>query len=221
MKIRVVHQPERRRGNVRQRVHSVLLRRPAHRQKPPEGIHGAEATEFRFHRDVSRDISVREGKSREKQMVDHEIFQPLPPEGILSIKIRLCAAILESGTVRVLRDPTRGGVATTLNEFVEGTELGIELRESAVPVRGEVQAACDMLGLDPMYCANEGKLLAVVPPEDAENVLAAMRAHEFGRGAAVIGEVSAKYAGKVVMHTELGGSRIMQKLTGAQLPRIC
>ena len=111
--------------------------------------------------------------------------------------------------------------ATTLNEVVEGTELGIELRESAVPVRGEVQAACDMLGLDPMYCANEGKLLAVVPPEDAENVLAAMRAHEFGRGAAVIGEVSAKYAGKVVMHTELGGSRIMQKLTGAQLPRIC
>ena len=88
-------------------------------------------------------------------------------------------------------------------------------------MRGEVQAACDMLGLDPMYCANEGKLLAVVPPEDAENVLEAMRAHEFGRGAAVIGEVSAKYAGKVVMHTELGGSRIMQKLTGAQLPRIC
>ena len=95
------------------------------------------------------------------------------------------------------------------------------LESGAVPVRGEVQAACDMLGLDPMYCANEGKLLAVVPPEDAENVLAAMRAHEFGRGAAVIGEVSAKYAGKVVMHTELGGSRIMQKLTGAQLPRIC
>ena len=134
----------------------------------------------------------------------------------------LCEAILGTGAeVRVLRDPTRGGVATTLNEFVEGTELGIELRESAVPVRGEVQAACDMLGLDPMYCANEGKLLAVVPPEDAENVLAAMRAHEFGRDAAVIGEVSAKYAGKVVMHTELGGSRIMQKLTGAQLPRIC
>ena len=88
-------------------------------------------------------------------------------------------------------------------------------------MRGEVRAACDMLGLDPMYCANEGKLLAVVPPEDAENVLAAMRAHKFGRGAAVIGEVSAKYPGKVVMHTELGGSRIMQKLSGAQLPRIC
>ena len=133
----------------------------------------------------------------------------------------LCAAILESGTVRVLRDPTRGGVATTLNEFVEGTVLGIELWEGKIPVRGEVRAACDMLGLDPMYCANEGKLLAVVPPEDAENVLAAMRAHEFGRGAAVIGEVSAKYPGKVVMHTELGGSRIMQKLSGAQLPRIC
>ena len=160
---------------------------------------------------------------------DHGTAVMLARSGMMQGDIRsdcaplngLCAAILESGAVRVLRDPTRGGVATTLNEFVEGTELGIELRESAVPVRGEVQAACDMLGLDPMYCANEGKLLAVVPPEDAENVLAAMRAHEFGRGAAVIGEVSAKYAGKVVMHTELGGSRIMQKLTGAQLPRIC
>lgn len=133
----------------------------------------------------------------------------------------LCETILESGTVRVLRDPTRGGAATTLNEFVEGTALGIELWEGKIPVRGEVRAACDMLGLDPMYCANEGKLLAVVPPEDAKNVLAAMRGHEFGRDAEIIGEVSGRYPGKVVMHTELGGSRIMQKLSGAQLPRIC
>lgn len=133
----------------------------------------------------------------------------------------LCETILASGRVRVLRDPTRGGAATTLNEFVEGTELGIELWEGKIPVRGEVRAACDMLGLDPMYCANEGKLLAVVPPEDADAILTAMRGHEFGRDAEIIGEVSGRYPGKVVMHTELGGSRIMQKLSGAQLPRIC
>lgn len=133
----------------------------------------------------------------------------------------LCGAVLESGPVHALRDPTRGGVATTLNEFVEGTELCIELWENNIPVRGEVRAACDMLGLDPMYCANEGKVLAVVPAENAEKALAAMRGHEFGREAEIIGEVSRKYPGKVVMHTELGGSRIMQKLAGAQLPRIC
>lgn len=134
----------------------------------------------------------------------------------------LCEKILSSGAaVRVLRDPTRGGVATTLNEFIENTSLGIEIAENAVPVKGAVKAACDMLGLDPLYCANEGKLLAVTAAEDAEKVLAAMRETDEGRDAAIIGEVTAKYAGKVVIHTELGGSRILQKLTGAQLPRIC
>lgn len=161
---------------------------------------------------------------------DHGTAVMLARNGMMQGDIRsdcaalngLCEKILSSGAkVRVLRDPTRGGVATTLNEFIENTSLGIEIAENAVPVKGEVRAACDMLGLDPLYCANEGKLLAVTASEDAEKVLAAMRETEEGRDAAIIGEVSAKYAGKVVIHTELGGSRILQKLTGAQLPRIC
>lgn len=134
----------------------------------------------------------------------------------------LAAAVLESSaSVRVLRDPTRGGLATTLNEFVEGTELGIIMDEELVPVRPQVRAACDMLGLDALYCANEGKMIAVVAAEDAEKVLEAMKSLPEGENAAIIGEVSERYGGKLVMRTSFGGSRILQKLTGAQLPRIC
>ena len=134
----------------------------------------------------------------------------------------LCDAILSTGArVRVLRDPTRGGVATTLNEFIEGTALGIELEEEKIPVRPQVRAACDMLGLEPLYCANEGKLLAVVAAEDAEQVLAAMRQTDAGKDAAEIGTVTAARPGKLVMRTIPGGRRILQKLAGAQLPRIC
>ena len=134
----------------------------------------------------------------------------------------LTEAILTAAPgVRVLRDPTRGGVATTLNEFVEGTALGIELEEARIPVRPQVQAACDMLGLDPLYCANEGKLLAVVAPEDADKVLAAMKNHELGTDAAIVGEVTERYPGKLTLRTAFGGSRVLQKLSGAQLPRIC
>ena len=134
----------------------------------------------------------------------------------------LTEAILTAAPgVRVLRDPTRGGVATTLNEFVESTALGIELEEAQIPVRPQVQAACDMLGLDPLYCANEGKLLAVVAPEDADKVLAAMKNHELGTDAAIIGEVTERYPGKLTLRTAFGGSRVLQKLSGAQLPRIC
>ena len=123
--------------------------------------------------------------------------------------------------MRVLRDPTRGGVATTLNEFTEGTALSIELEEEQIPVRPQVRAACDMLGLEPLYCANEGKLLAVVSPEDTERVLARMRELPEGADAAVIGTVSDRHPGRVVMKTAFGGTRILQKLAGAQLPRIC
>ena len=134
----------------------------------------------------------------------------------------LTEAILTAAPgVRVLRDPTRGGVATTLNEFVEGTALGIELEEAWIPVRPQVQAACDMLGLDPLYCANEGKLLAVAAPADADKVLAAMKNHELGTEAAIIGEVTERYPGKLTLRTAFGGSRVLQKLSGAQLPRIC
>ena len=134
----------------------------------------------------------------------------------------LTEAILTAAPgVRVLRDPTRGGVATTLNEFVEGTALGIELEEAWIPVRPQVQAACDMLGLDPLYCANEGKLLAVAASADADKVLAAMKNHELGTDAAIVGEVTERYPGKLTLRTAFGGSRVLQKLSGAQLPRIC
>lgn len=134
----------------------------------------------------------------------------------------LADAILSLGAgVRVLRDPTRGGVATTLNEFTEGTALSIELEEECIPIRPQVRAACDMLGLEPLYCANEGKLLAVVSPEDTERVLARMRELPEGADAAVIGTVSDRHPGRVVMKTAFGGTRILQKLAGAQLPRIC
>lgn len=161
---------------------------------------------------------------------DHGTAVMLARSGMMQGELRsdcaalggLCAAILEGGAaVRVLRDPTRGGVATTLNEFIEGTALGIEIAEDSIPVRPQVRAACGMLGLDPLYCANEGKLLAVVSAEDAEQVLQVMRETEEGRDAAIIGFVSSAYPGKLVMQTKFGGKRILQKLTGAQLPRIC
>ena len=135
---------------------------------------------------------------------------------------RLVERIMDSGAaVRVLRDPTRGGVATTLNEFIEGSPLGIELSEDALPVSPAVRAACDMLGLDPLYCANEGKLLCVVAQADAARVLAAMHAAQEGKNAVQIGTVSARFPGRLTLQTALGGRRILQKLAGAQLPRIC
>ena len=161
---------------------------------------------------------------------DHGTAVMLARSGMMQGDIRsdcaalntLCAHVLGTGAaVRVLRDPTRGGVATTLNEFVEGTELGIVLREEDVPIRPQVRSACAMLGLEPLYCANEGKVLAVVAAEDAQTVLDAMRGTDEGRDAAVIGTVSDAYPGRLVMETAFGGKRILQKLTGAQLPRIC
>ncbi len=134
----------------------------------------------------------------------------------------LVRAVLESGAqVRVLRDPTRGGIATTLCEFAESAALGIELDEAAIPVRRDVSAACALLGLDPLYCANEGKMLAVVAAEDAERALGAMQGVREGENAAIIGRVISERPGKVVLRTAMGGSRILQKLAGAQLPRIC
>ena len=161
---------------------------------------------------------------------DHGTAVMLARNGMMQGELKSdCAALngladailsLDAG-VRVLRDPTRGGVATTLNEFTEGTALSIELEEEQIPVRPQVRAACDMLGLEPLYCANEGKLLAVVAPEDTERVLARMRELPEGADAAVIGTVSDRHPGRVVMKTAFGGTRILQKLAGAQLPRIC
>ena len=132
----------------------------------------------------------------------------------------LSAAALNAGGVRILRDPTRGGVATTLNEFVEGGPLCIELDEDAIPVEPSVAAACDLLGLDPLYAACEGRMLAVVAPGHAEAVLQALRALPGGEGAVQIGRVTEARPGQVVLNAAFG-SRILGKLTGAQLPRIC
>ncbi|MBI2569272.1 MAG: hydrogenase expression/formation protein HypE [Candidatus Schekmanbacteria bacterium] len=123
--------------------------------------------------------------------------------------------------VRVLRDPTRGGLGATLNEIALRSAVGIELREEAIPVSPGVRAACDLLGLDPLYIANEGKLIAICPPETAAALLAAMRAHPLGREAAVIGAARADPHRFVEMETAYGGKRLVDWLAGEQLPRIC
>jgi len=123
--------------------------------------------------------------------------------------------------IRCMRDATRGGIATVLNEFAEASGVSIHLDEAALPVRDEVRGMCEILGLDPLYLANEGKLLAIVPPEQADACLQAMRAHPAGRDSAVIGQVYADDAGRVVLKTGFGGNRIVDMLVGEQLPRIC
>ncbi|AIQ13750.1 hydrogenase expression/formation protein HypE [Paenibacillus durus] len=125
------------------------------------------------------------------------------------------------GAVRLMRDPTRGGVATTLNEFTEGQSFGIRLEEHALPVKGEVSGLCGMLGMDPLYIANEGKALLIVDGAQAERAMELLRSHPNGRDAAVIGEVVADHPGKVYMRTLAGGHRIIDMLVGDQLPRIC
>jgi hydrogenase expression/formation protein HypE len=121
----------------------------------------------------------------------------------------------------VLRDPTRGGLATTLNEIAGQSGVGIRLEEGAIPVHPEVSAACEMLGFDPLYVANEGKLVAMVAREDADIVLKAMRATRYGEGAVVIGEVTAEPRGRVLLKTALGTTRLVDMLAGEMLPRIC
>jgi hydrogenase expression/formation protein HypE len=134
----------------------------------------------------------------------------------------LVAAMLETGcAIRCLRDPTRGGVSSALNEIAAQSRAGIELQERAIAVREEVRGACELLGLDPLYVANEGKLIAIVAPEAADPLLAAMRRHPLGADAQRIGTVSARHPGLVTMRTLLGTSRIVDMLAGDQLPRIC
>ena len=122
---------------------------------------------------------------------------------------------------RFLRDATRGGLATVLNEIAEASQVGIEIYEDRTPIRGEVKGFCEILGLDPLYLANEGKIVCVVPGEDADAALAALKSHPLGKDAAKIGEVNDHRAGRVVMQTVFGGRRIVDMLVGEQLPRIC
>jgi hydrogenase expression/formation protein HypE len=126
-----------------------------------------------------------------------------------------------SRNIHSLRDPTRGGLATTLNELAEQSKVGIRIEETKIPVKDAVLGACEMLGLDTLYVANEGKMVAIVAAEDAGKILKAMQKHRYGKDAAIIGEVVADHPGRVVMKTLLGSSRIVDMLVGDLLPRIC
>ena len=130
-------------------------------------------------------------------------------------------AAADSSSLRILRDPTRGGIATTLNEFTENMPFSIQLDETALPSDPAVEAACDMLGLDPLYCACEGRMLAVCAPDSADTILEAIRQIPGGENAARIGTVTEELPGKVLLKTSIGGRRILSKLTGLQLPRVC
>jgi len=126
-----------------------------------------------------------------------------------------------SANIHCLRDPTRGGLVSILNELAQQSGVGIRIEEGRVPVREAVQAACELLGLDPLYVANEGRLVAIVAPGDEERVLEAMKGNKYGTEAAIIGEVTARHPGRVVMITLLGASRLLDMMVGELLPRIC
>jgi hydrogenase expression/formation protein HypE len=135
---------------------------------------------------------------------------------------RLTRAMLAAcPSIRCMRDPTRGGLASALNELASASRVGVKLAESAIPVRPEVRAACELLGLDPLYVACEGRVMAAVPAGDSERLVSAMRDHPLGRGAAIVGEVVADHAGVVTLRTPIGGERVVPLLAGDQLPRIC
>lgn len=156
-------------------------------------------------------LSVRDGLAFDSEIVS----DTAPLNGLI-------AAVLDTGArISMMRDPTRGGVAATLNEIAAASLTGIEIAESAVPVPDDVRAACALLGLDPLLVANEGRVVVFVRPEDADLTLAAMHAHPDGRGAALIGEVVGEHPGLVVARTPIGASRIVDLPVGEQLPRIC
>lgn len=156
-------------------------------------------------------MSVREGLGFDAPIES----DTAPLAGLVATMLDACPGI------RLFRDPTRGGVATTLNEMATFGDVGIEIDERAIPVSPPVAAACEILGLDPLLVANEGRLLAVVPAESAEAVLAAMRSHEHGARATALGRVVAAHPRLVVMRTAIGGSRVVPMPVGEQLPRIC
>ena len=156
-------------------------------------------------------MSVREGLEFDAPIESDSA----PLHGLVAAMLAVCPGI------RMLRDPTRGGVATSLNEMAAIAQVGIEIDEHAVPVNPHVAAACEILGLDPLLVANEGKLLAIVPGDAAEGVLAAMRSHEHGKQAVVLGRVVVEHPRLVVMKTRIGGTRVLPMPIGEQLPRIC
>ncbi len=156
-------------------------------------------------------LSVREGLEFETVLES----DTAPLAGLTRLMLDACPSL------RCMRDPTRGGVSSALNELAAASRVGVEVSEEAIPIRPEVRGACEMLGLDPLYVANEGKLVAVVPPDDADRLLAAMRSHPLSRDAAVIGEIVAEHPGMVTLRSRVGGQRVITLLAGEQLPRIC
>jgi hydrogenase expression/formation protein HypE len=155
--------------------------------------------------------------AREALDIETDVLSDTAP--LHSLVTALLEAVGEG--VHCLKDPTRGGVATALNEMAMGSEVSIALDEGSIPVRAEVRGACEILGLDPLTIANEGKLLAVVAPEQAEQALEVLRAHPLGRDAALIGTVQEEPQGMVFLRTDIGGVRVLDMLVGDPLPRIC
>lgn len=156
-------------------------------------------------------MSVREGLEFESQI----------ESDTAALNHLVMSMVAASKNIHVLRDPTRGGVASSLNEIAESSRVGIKIDEEKIPITEPVRGACEILGLDPLYVANEGKLIAFVSPSDVESVLSAMRQNPLGKESAVIGEVVGDHPGTVVMRTSIGGSRVVDMLSGEQLPRIC
>ncbi len=148
-------------------------------------------------------------------------FQTDVKSDVAPLNHLIAAMLKESDQIHVLRDPTRGGVASALNEIAQQSGVGIRLQEASIPVRPAVAAACELLGFDPLYVANEGKLLAIVAAGDAEKVVERMRATRYGEGATIIGEVTSEPAGRVLMKTAVGSMRVVDVLAGEMLPRIC
>ena len=148
-------------------------------------------------------------------------FQTALKSDVAPLNGLVAAIVAFSPAIHCMRDPTRGGLASTLNEIAQQSHVGIHLVEDRIPVNEPVRSACELLGFDPLYVANEGKLVAFVGAEDAENVLAVMRTHTYGSGAEIIGDVVSDSPGTVVMKTRLGTSRIVDMITGELLPRIC
>lgn len=156
-------------------------------------------------------MSLREGIQFETALQSDSA----PLNGLTSAMLTTCS------TIRCMRDPTRGGLATALNELASASGAGVKIDEAAIPIREEVRAACELLGLDPLYVANEGKLIAVAQAEDADRLLKTMRGHPLGRDAAIIGRVVDEHRGMVTHRSLIGGERIVSMLAGEQLPRIC
>ena len=156
-------------------------------------------------------MSVREGIEFETVLES----DTAPLNGLVEAMLEACSGI------RAMRDPTRGGLSSTLNELAAASRVGVKLDESKIPVRADVRGACELLGLDPLYVANEGKLVAVVAPDEVQRLVAVMRAHPLGREAADIGEVVSAHPGVVTLRSLIGGERVVAMLSGEQLPRIC